>query len=179
MKYRLRGEAVKNSRSGLGYANLLQMHRHPVHHVHGYDLGCIHFGGTLVYLLYGIPQILAHHIVDELGLGDHVSINKDSRHKRGPSRNGTRTHPSQGSIKSRSTYSMICWSCRSTVLPKIKGRFDGFLMGLGRSKMLLLHERQDKQLRLLALEGQSPALTWWHCRAGVRARDLVASAHWW
>lgn len=48
------------------------------------------------------------------------------------------TYPSQGTIKSRSTYSMICCSCRSTVLPKIRGKFEGFLMGFGKSKMLHL-----------------------------------------
>lgn len=41
---------------------------------------------------------------------------------------------------------MICCNCRSTVLPKIRGKFEGFLMGFGKSKMLLLIEKIERDL---------------------------------
>jgi len=58
-------------------------------------------------------------------------------------------------------------------------------MGLGRSKMLLLRVKRDRygdgdrDIGGTYHIEQSPELTWWHCRAVARARDLVASARWW
>lgn len=74
---------------------------------------------------------------------------------------------------------MICCNCRSTVLPKIKGKFDGFLMGFGKSKMLLLIKKTERDLiRICSVHGGEGGLTWWHCTAALRAVDLALWAHW-
>lgn len=49
---------------------------------------------------------------------------------------------------------MICCNCKSTVLPKIRGKFDGFLMGFGKSKMLLLNEKIERDsIRICSVDG--------------------------
>lgn len=52
------------------------MHCHPVHHVDSYDLGWIHARGTLMYLLYGIPEILTYDIINEFRFSDNVATMK-------------------------------------------------------------------------------------------------------
>lgn len=107
-----------------------------------------------MYLLYGIPEILTYDIINELRLSDNVATMKEGIVRICLFMKLYDTYPSQGTMKSRSTYSMICCNCRSTVLPKIRGKFDGFLMGFGKSKMLLLIEEIERDLiRICSVHG--------------------------